>query len=102
MEPGAPEKKPVKVVILNNTYTLLTSGDPAETQALAAEVDDLMTKIAARGNMDATRAAVLTALHLADQLRALEKRVGEKSRELSGLLDQAVSSATLKPGGESC
>ncbi len=100
MEAGAPEKKPVKVVILNNTYTLLTSGDPAETEALAAEVDDLMTKIAARGNMDATRAAVLTALHLADQLRSLERRVGQRSRELSVLLDQTVSCEKLTPGGD--
>jgi cell division protein ZapA (FtsZ GTPase activity inhibitor) len=100
LEPAVPEKKAVRVIILNSPYTLLTAGDPAETEALAAEVDELMTQIAARGNMDSTRAAVLAALHLADRLRSLERdveklrqRLGEKSRELSLLLDQTVSEA---------
>lgn len=89
MESGIPEKKPVRVTILNQTYTLLTAGDPAETVALAAQVDELMTMIAARGNMDATRAAVLTALHLADQLRSLERDLNHLKRRFASILDQA-------------
>ena len=58
-----------------------------------------MTRIAVRaGNIDATRAAVLTALHLADQLQILEReltalkqRVDTRSRELSVLLDKTVA-----------
>jgi cell division protein ZapA len=98
MEPGAPEKRPVRVIIYNQPYTLLASGEAGDTEALAQQVDDLMTRIASRaGNIDSTRAAVLTALHLADQLHILERelsalkqRVDERSRELSVLLDKTV------------
>ena len=99
MEPGAPEKKAVRVAIFNQSYTLLACANAGETEELAHRVDELMTRIAARGgNIDATRVAVLACLHLADQLRTLEgelndlkKRVEERSRRLSLLLDQAVS-----------
>lgn len=98
MPPGVPDKKPVKVSIFNQTYTLLASGDAGETEELARHVDELMTRIAAHGgNIDSTRVAVLTSLHLADQLRGMErelarlkKQVGEKSKKFSLLLDEAV------------
>jgi cell division protein ZapA (FtsZ GTPase activity inhibitor) len=94
----AAEKKQVRVTIFNQSYTIVTSGDPAETEDLARRVDELMYSIAKRaGNVDSTRAAVLASLHLADQLRTLERelaglreRVGAKSREFSVLLDQVV------------
>lgn len=92
------EKKHVRVTIFNQTYTIVTSGDPAETEELARRVDELMYSIAKRaGNVDAGRAAVLACLHLADQLRTLQgelaglkERVDSKSREFSVLLDQVV------------
>ena len=92
------ERKQVRVTIFNQTYTIVTSGDPAETEELARRVDELMYSIAKRaGNVDSTRAAVLASLHLADQLRMLERelaglrqRVDAKSREFSMLLDQFV------------
>jgi cell division protein ZapA len=98
MEPAAPEKKPVRVTIFNQTYTLLAGGDPAEVEALAHRVDELMSSIAARaGNVDSTRTAVLACLHLADELQGLERqleklkaRVNAKSREFSVLLDQVI------------
>jgi cell division protein ZapA (FtsZ GTPase activity inhibitor) len=88
-------KQQVKVNILNQPFTLVTSGDPQDTVNLAAEVDDLMNGIAMRSqNLDSTRVAVLAALHLADQLRDVQQQlmhlqtsVREKSRRLSELLD---------------
>jgi cell division protein ZapA len=98
MDSGDPEKKQVRVVIFNQTYTLRTSGDGADTQELAQVVDELMSSIAARaGKLDDTRVAVLACLHLADRLRGLERdleqlrdRVSKKSENFSRLLDQAL------------
>lgn len=57
-----------------------------------------MSSIAVRaGNVDATRAAVLACLHLADELDSLERRLGylkqnvdHKAHEFSLLLDEAI------------
>jgi cell division protein ZapA (FtsZ GTPase activity inhibitor) len=95
---GAPGKTTVRVTIFNQTYNLLATGEPGEIEAVAQTVNDLMCAIAARaGNIDSTRIAVLTSMHLADQLRTLEKelenlrgRVDRKSREFAELLDTVV------------
>jgi cell division protein ZapA len=94
-----PSTEPVRVTIFNQTYTLVASEDAGQIEELAHRVDDLMNSIAARGgNIDATRTAVLACLHLADQLRGLERelndlkhRVDLKTREFSLLLDEAIS-----------
>jgi len=99
MEADNPGKKQVRVTILNQTYTLRTSGDEGETEELAQRVDDLMMAIARRSaNLDSTRVAVLACLHMADQLRSLERdlaelkqKVDRKSRDFSLLLDQALN-----------
>lgn len=91
-----PEKRSVRVTIYNQAYTLNTTGDPAEVELLAHSVDDLMRAIASRaGNVDSTRAAVLSCLHLADKLRTMERESAEHQRQvrskhekLAGLLDQ--------------
>jgi cell division protein ZapA (FtsZ GTPase activity inhibitor) len=97
MQPGAPEKKSVRVTILNQSYTIVTAGDVRDTEELAAQIDDLMTKIAARAGHDSTRAAVLACFHYADRLRMLERelaglkqRVDESTRRFSMLLDETV------------
>ncbi len=97
MESGTPEKKPVRITVFNQSYTILTAGDPAEIEEIAHELDALMAKIAKSGNMDSTRVAVLAGLHLADRLRTLERelsdlkqRVDDKSRQFSVLLDQVI------------
>ena len=97
MDIGTPEKKPVRITVFNQSYTVLTAGDPAEIHEIARTLDELMTAIARSGNMDSTRVAVLAGLHLADRLRALERdlaelkqRVDAKSRQFSLLLDQVV------------
>ena len=91
-----PEKLPVRVSIFNQSFTLLVAGDPAEIQAAANEVDELMHTIA-RGNMDSMRVAMLACLHLQDRVRTLESeftqlrsRVENTSREFALLLDDAL------------
>jgi cell division protein ZapA len=91
-------KKVVRISILNQTYTVTTSGDPRATELLAEGIDELMSSIARRaGNLDSTRTAVLACLHLADRLRSAEEELDElklsvrhKSRDFAMLLDQAL------------
>ncbi len=98
---GAPTKQPVRVTILSRSYTLRTSGDPREVEALAASIDELMLGIASKApNADSTHIAVLACLHLADSLRETERelgefkaRVGQKSERFAGLLDRLITSA---------
>lgn len=89
----------VRVNIFSQSYSLVASGEEAaDIQELADMVDDLMRSIASRtGSMDATRAAVLACLHLADQLKAVERdlakmrnNVDSKARHFSLLLDEAI------------
>ena len=92
------EKRPVRVTILNQPYTLLAGEDAREVEELAHSVDELLHSIAAKATTaDATRVAVLACLHLADQLRAVEQdlnnlkqRVGRKTQEFAGLLERAL------------
>ena len=98
MESASQEKKQVRVSIFNQSYALRTTGETGETEELARTVDELMTTIASRsGSVDAGRVAVLACLHLADQLRSLERdleelrrRIEEKSRDFSRLLDGVI------------
>jgi cell division protein ZapA len=91
--------EPVRVTIFNQTYSLVASEEPGRIEHLAQRVDDLMSSIAVRaGNIDATRAAVLACLHLADELESAERRlatfqdsVDHKARHFTLLLDQAMS-----------
>jgi cell division protein ZapA len=93
-----PSAEPVRVTIFNQNYSLVASEDPGRVEQLAQKVDDLMSSIAVRaGNVDATRAAVLACLHLADELDTLERQlshlkqdVEHKAREFSLLLDEAI------------
>lgn len=101
MDSADTAKKTVRVTIFNQGYTLSTSGDPADTERLAMEIDDLMSSIARRaGNLDATRTAVLACLHLADRLRGVESELKElkrsvdhRSRDFALLLDEVLSSS---------
>lgn len=99
MDSADTAKKTVRVTIFNQSYTLSTSGDPADTERLAIEIDDLMSSIARRaGNLDSTRTAVLACLHLADRLRNLETELNElknsvnhRTRDFALLLDEVLS-----------
>jgi cell division protein ZapA len=93
-----PITEPVRVTIFNQSYSLLASEEPGRVEQLAQRVDELMSSIALRaGNVDATRAAVLACLHLADELELRERQlsnlkqdVEHKAREFSVLLDEAI------------
>ena len=95
---SVPEKQPVRVTILSRPYSLRTSDDPREVEALAASVDSLMLSIASRApTADSTHIAVLACLHLADRLRVLERdhaslkeRIDRKSGEFAAMLDQLI------------
>jgi len=95
-----PNTEPVRVTIFNQTYSLVASEEPGRIEHLDEKVDDLMSSIAVRaGNIDATRAAVLACLHLADELESLEHRlaslkdnVDHRARKFTVLLDEAISS----------
>lgn len=83
------------MTILNQSFTLLTSGNPREMIELANQVDELMNSIARKSpNLDATRVAVFACLHLADQLRNRPEASAiaeDKLIEFTRLLDQAIS-----------
>ena len=91
------ERQSVRVSILGQPYSILAE-DPAQTERLAGEVDDLMHEIARRlPNADSAKIAVLACLHLADKLNTIESdlgnlrtRVDRKSGELLGMLDRVL------------
>ena len=101
MDSADTSKQVVRVTIFNQVYTVSTSGDPRDTEALAEEIDELMSSIARRaGNLDSTRTAVLACLHLADRLRVAEREltklketISHKTRDFAMLLDEAFSSS---------
>jgi cell division protein ZapA (FtsZ GTPase activity inhibitor) len=87
-------KQPVRVHIFNQIYTVLADEDPSRIQAIAQELDELMTMIATRaGSGDSARVAVLAALHMADKLRTAESRLQSlegQSTRIAALLDQLL------------
>jgi len=95
----ASARKPVRVTIFNQSYSLIATDEPGAVEELAHTVDHLMHEVAARaGNVDTARTAVLTCLHLADQKRNLEReieqlkqRVEAKARQFSVRLDEALT-----------
>jgi cell division protein ZapA len=94
----ADERKTVRVSIFNQSYPLVTTGDAGEVHEIANRVDELMTSIARGANADASRIAVLAALHLADELRTAQRELGRlraltesKHRELTLLLEESLS-----------
>ena len=94
MEQESTNRQQVKVTILNQSFTLLTTGNPGDMIELANQVDDLMNSIARRSpNLDSTRVAVFACLHLADQLRnrgngsAMSE---EKMVALTRMLEEAI------------
>ncbi|MGO9242034.1 MAG: cell division protein ZapA [Bryobacteraceae bacterium] len=86
-------KRAIRVTIFRQPYTVRTSGSVADTETLAAGVDELMNRIADRTKTaEPSRVAVLAALHLADRLRSLERRAREledRARELQLRAEQS-------------
>lgn len=70
------DRKPVRVTIYNQTFSLIAQGDPADLQRAANTVDSLMHSIAAKSpSADTARIAVLACLHLADKLHSINSLV---------------------------
>lgn len=98
MQPGVTDKKPVKITVAGQAFTVLVPGDPADVLRLASEIDEIMSRIVAHsGHIDSMRAAILTCMHLADRAHNLEReledirrRIGEKTRTIAGILDEAL------------
>lgn len=95
--------EPVRVTIFNQTYSLVASGPAGEIEELAQMVDELMRDIARSGNLDSTRTAVLTCLHLADQVRmaqreleGLKRVVDAKVIQFNTLLDVVIDDEPLR------
>lgn len=90
-------RQPVRVQIFHQSYSLLAEDDPREVQDLAHQLDELMVSIAERtSSSDSTRVAVLACFHLADKLRAAEKRLKSfeaESARMSDLLKEALEKA---------
>ncbi|GIU73019.1 MAG: hypothetical protein KatS3mg004_0106 [Bryobacteraceae bacterium] len=102
MDSSGADKKVVRVTIFQQPYALRTSGDPAETEALAQAVDTLMNQIAMRtSGADAARVAVLACLHLADQVRQLERGLAHLKDRMAAL-DRRLAELTGDgaPAGE--
>lgn len=101
MEDSAADKKVVRVTIFQQPYALRTSGDPAETEALAEAVDSLMNRIAARtSGADSTRVAVLACLHLADQLRQVQREQESTLQRLEDLDRRLAALFPTPPAGQ--
>lgn len=90
-------KLPVRVHIFNQSYSLLSDGDPNEVLEIANRVDELMASIAGKiSSGDSTRVAVLACMHMADQLRTVENRLKkyeQKSERIATLLEEALEKA---------
>ena len=90
-------RQPVRVQIFNQSYSVMTEGDPRDLQEIAREVDDLMASIASRtASVDSTRVAVLACLHLADKLHGAERQLQlfeDKSGRIATLLEEALEEA---------
>ena len=85
-------RQSVRVHIFNQSYSLLADDDPREVQEIAQQSDYLMASIAERSStVDSTRVAVLACFHLADQLRAAEKKLKSfesQSSRIGSLLEE--------------
>lgn len=96
---GEGEKKQVRVTVLNQAFTLTTSGDPQEMVDLAQQVDDFMNALARRRpNLDSTSVAVYACLHIADQLRTREANWKSQVSRFHDLLDSAIGEQSPATG----
>lgn len=89
----------VRVEIYNQTYNIRSNdGDVQYIRQLADYVDEKMREIAAGSlTVDSLKVAILTALHIADELHKLRKdrdtldqQFATRSAECAELLDQVL------------
>lgn len=96
-----PKNRSIDVEIYDQKYSLVVKNDMAEADVrkLAEEVDERMRQIAeAASTPDSLKIAILTALHLAQELRELqnyaeksESVIRKKSDEWTRVLEQLLT-----------
>lgn len=90
----AAERAPVKVEIYGATYVIKSEASEADLVDAARHVDEAMREVAlATGLSDSLKVAVLAALHIADDLNATRREMGELGRATSScrmLLDELL------------
>ena len=78
----------VQVVIGGRTYRL-AGGDPEHTRRLARKVDEVMSRFSGSTvGADDYQVAILTALHIADELASAEDNYHSYQSRVEGLADQ--------------
>jgi cell division protein ZapA (FtsZ GTPase activity inhibitor) len=96
-----PQRRTIDVEIYDQKYSIVLKTDmqESEVRSLAEDVDERMRKISSVANTpDSLRIAVLTALHLAQELREQKKRgeqnetiIRKKSDEWVHALEEVLS-----------
>jgi cell division protein ZapA (FtsZ GTPase activity inhibitor) len=88
-----PKARTVEVDIYDQTYSIVLKSSLSESEVrdLAEEVDARMRNIAAQANSpDSLKVAILTALHLAQEFRELQRNCEERTSEWSRALEQVL------------
>ena len=89
---GGDPRKTVRVAIAGEDYTIRTEADEDYTRRCAALVDQRMKAIAGEGAAGAaqTRAAIMAALSIADDLFQQRTRTRERAAELAKRVEEAL------------
>ena len=88
-----PRPRTVDVEIYDQKYSIVlrSSLSESEVRKLAEDVDARMRDIARQANTaDSLKVAVLTALHMAQEYRELQRNCEEKTDEWSRALEQVL------------
>jgi cell division protein ZapA (FtsZ GTPase activity inhibitor) len=83
----------IEVEIYDQKYSIVlkSSMTDSEVRKLAQEIDTRMWDIAAQANTpDSLKVAILTALHLAQEYRELQRNCEQKTDQWSRALDQVL------------
>ena len=83
----------IEVEIYDQKYSIVLKSalTESEVRKLAEEIDTRMRDIAAQTNTpDSLKAAILTALHLAQEYRELQRNCEQKTDEWSRALEQVL------------
>jgi cell division protein ZapA (FtsZ GTPase activity inhibitor) len=83
----------IEVEIYDQRYSIVlkTAMSDSEVRGVAEDVDARMRNIAAQANTaDSLKVAVLTALHLAQEYRELQRNCREKTDQWSQALEQVL------------
>lgn len=83
----------IEVEIYDQKYSIVLKSSVTESDVrkLAQEIDTRMREIAAQANTpDSLKVAILTALHLAQEYRELQRNCEEKTGEWSWALEQVL------------